>query len=84
MILFGYQTKPKLVARLSHKCEHCKHKTPHAIVKVVYWFNLYFIPLFPFSSNTFAICEECNSRTKLSRENSRELEQKMRKKEVQK
>jgi len=73
MIIFGYQTRPKLIGRVLHSCKHCKHKTPHALIKVTYWFDLFFIPIIPFSSQAYNICEECNFRTKLSKDESRKL-----------
>lgn len=59
MILFGYKTKSEVIARLIGKCEKCKRITPHSLVKTVYWFNLYFIPIFPFSTKKQTYCHAC-------------------------
>ena len=68
MIIFGYKSRPKVSGQFLQRCKQCKRKTIYGLVTVTQWFTLYFIPLIPFSSKSFAICGACGLRNELSRE----------------
>lgn len=74
MIIFGYKTRPKVMAKFQYKCEKCKHKTIHTVIKVTYWFDLYFIPIIPFSSKMIVTCAACGSGGELSKEGKEKME----------
>ncbi len=67
MIIFGWgHTKEKDYGETYPlKCSRCNNATYWRLFKVSEWFELFFIPVFPYKSNHYLLCPVCNDGLKL-------------------
>ena len=61
MIIFGwgYQTTKIFGPTFEHACPNCNNKEHWILNRVMTWFTLFFIPIFPYSIEYFLGCPVC-------------------------
>jgi hypothetical protein len=62
IILFGTRTSPTVMGQLAFACTRCGQHVPHQFVRTRQWFTLFFIPVIPLGTNTYATCGHCRFR----------------------
>jgi hypothetical protein len=59
IILFGWRTTTQRVAMLLLLCQVCRHRVAHPLDKLTQKFTLFFIPIFPLSTDYRLTCTAC-------------------------
>ncbi|MCL1848364.1 MAG: zinc ribbon domain-containing protein [Clostridiales bacterium] len=74
-LLFGLgkQTVKRLGKTQEQVCERCQKPSQRILVKVVNWFTLFFIPIFPYLTRYALICPLCDDAREVSRDEVGEL-----------
>ena len=74
-LLFGLgkQTVKKLGKIREQVCEHCQKPSERVLIKVVDWFTLFFIPIFPYLTRYALVCPLCDEAREVSRDEAGEL-----------
>ncbi|MCL2165811.1 MAG: zinc-ribbon domain-containing protein [Clostridiales bacterium] len=70
---FGKQTIKKMGKIKEHVCSHCHKPSQCILVKVVDWFTIFFIPIFPYLTRYALTCPLCDNARELSREELTEI-----------
>lgn len=62
MILFGWGhcTKKNHGATLPITCPNCNNQTVYELVNMKEWFTLFFIPIIPYKSKHYLLCNICS------------------------
>lgn len=67
MIIFGWSTYPKVIINnVRTKCDYCGVKTPQEIIRVSKTFNLFFIPVIPYSIKYYLHCFVCGGEPRIN------------------
>ncbi|WIG59952.1 MAG: hypothetical protein OJF49_002700 [Ktedonobacterales bacterium] len=66
MIIWGTRRRNAALGQMQYVCPGCHQPTYHGIVRSKYWFTLFFIPIFPFSTSTTARCQKCGFQEKVN------------------
>ncbi len=67
-LIFGSQSKNKVMGQQVYLCSRCKRQSYHTIVRSRRWFTLYFIPTIPMSEATTSRCNRCGYQELISKE----------------
>lgn len=69
-IIFGWgHTKTKdYGATLPQTCTNCNNKIYSHLVKISKWFDLFFIPIFPYDTSYYLLCPICNNGYELTKQ----------------
>jgi hypothetical protein len=67
MIIYGLIRKGIVLATKNDLCVTCSTMGSHAILRLVSWIDVFFIPLVPVWSTHRLVCERCGATRKLSR-----------------
>lgn len=61
MIIFGWgkQTIKQIGVAFKNLCNHCHNEDYWIITRIMTWFTLFFIPIFPYSIKYFLSCPIC-------------------------
>ena len=70
---FGKQTIKKMGKIKERVCSHCHKPSQCILVKVVDWFTIFFIPVFPYLTRYALTCPLCDNARELSREELSEI-----------
>ncbi len=62
MIIFGwgYETRKEYGPTVPIKCPNCNNSVFLHLVRSRIWFTLYFIPVIPYQSRYYLLCEICS------------------------
>jgi hypothetical protein len=67
LIIFGFRTRLKLLAREAVECPVCKTTTWFRVVSLRRWFTLFFIPILPLQLvGAFTECQNCGMSMRLT------------------
>jgi len=69
----GKQTVKKLGKTREQVCERCHKPSQRVLVKVVDWFTLFFVPIFPYLTRYALICPLCDDAREVSRDEAGDL-----------
>jgi hypothetical protein len=72
VLVYGWLRRPIVLAAKTDLCTTCRQVGTHAIVRVVQWVEIFFIPILPFWSGHQLVCLNCKASQKLSRKQVRE------------
>jgi hypothetical protein len=72
LIVWGFRPKAKIEAVVQLACGN-GHVTAHRIVRVVRWFTLFYIPIFPVRKRYFSVCAACGAQLRIPNEAAHEL-----------
>ncbi len=67
-LIFGSQSKNKVMGQQVYLCSRCKRQSYHTIVRSRRWFTLYFIPTIPMREATTSRCNRCGYQELISKE----------------
>jgi hypothetical protein len=67
VIIYGLVRKAILLASKNDLCVTCSTMGPHAIVRLVSWIEIFFIPVVPVWASHQLVCGRCHATRKLSR-----------------
>ncbi|HEX6797697.1 MAG TPA: zinc-ribbon domain-containing protein [Ktedonobacterales bacterium] len=73
MIIWGTRRRNNVLGQLQYVCPGCHQPTFHGLVRSKYWFTLFFIPVFPFSTSTTARCMKCGFQEKVNNKQADEM-----------
>ena len=74
IIIWGTRTKEKIMAIAApHNCESCNNTVQFQLIRVMRWFTLFWIPIFPFSIKYFLSCPVCNNGWQLKKEQAKAM-----------
>ncbi len=71
--IFGVQSKQKKIGEERIDCNICSSKVL-TIIKSYTYFHLFFIPIFKWNIEYYALCENCNAMYSLSNEKGEDIE----------
>ena len=57
---WGRQTKNDFGPTLPGRCPNCKNNGFHRLLHIRKWFTLFFIPVFPYESHHYLLCDVCS------------------------
>ena len=66
MIIYGLVRKAIILAMKNDLCATCSTMGPHAIVRLVSWIEIFFIPIVPIWVSHQLVCGHCQATRKLS------------------
>lgn len=72
-ILLGFKTKSSKLGQENRFCPNCNRQTIHSAMEISRWFDLFFIPLFPFSRQYLLRCNLCGMEYALAKEEVRPI-----------
>ena len=69
-LLFGLgkQTIKKLGKTREHVCGHCHKPSQRILIKVVDWFTIFFLPIFPYLTRYVLVCPLCDNAREVNRD----------------
>lgn len=69
-IVWGTKGMEKILgnSQRSYQCQHCNNVSNYKIFRRRKWFTLFWIPIFPYSSQYFIACPICNYGAKISKD----------------
>jgi hypothetical protein len=67
MVIYGWLRRPIILATKNDLCATCSRVGPHAIVRIVSWIEVFFIPIVPIWFSHQLICGNCGASRKLGR-----------------
>jgi hypothetical protein len=67
MVIYGWLRRPIILATKNDLCATCSRVGPHAIVRLVSWIEVFFIPIVPIWFSHQLICGNCGASRKLGR-----------------
>ncbi|MCL2036689.1 MAG: zinc-ribbon domain-containing protein [Oscillospiraceae bacterium] len=68
IIIWGTKGFTKIMGYTSETtCNHCNNRNAFQIMRVMTWFTLFWIPLFPVSSRYFIVCPICSNNAKIKK-----------------
>jgi zinc ribbon protein len=74
LIVYGYRRFFRQLAMVMLVCQSCGNPAAHALRKLVTWFTLFFIPLFPCAPTRYSIqCTFCGMQNRLSKQQALQL-----------
>ena len=61
-IIWGNRSFKKIIGGTGqlYRCGNCNNVNQYPIIKITKWFTLFFIPIFPYSTQYFIMCPICN------------------------
>jgi hypothetical protein len=68
MIIFGTRGMVKLLAVLFYACGYCRQEAAQRLVQRATWFTLFFIPIFPVSTERVIQCAYCGGMTRIDKD----------------
>jgi len=71
MIIFGWGNRyvKDFGSTIIQTCTICSKENYFNLVRVRYWFDLFFIPIFPYNTEYHLLCPNCQNGLKLEDEN---------------
>jgi hypothetical protein len=73
LIIFGFRTRVKALARLLLVCSVCGKPAAQTVYRRVRWFTLFFIPVVPVTRQHRMQCALCGSVSSISKEDADRL-----------
>jgi len=69
IIIWGTRASKKILGDTAvYSCNNCNNANPHQIVRVMKWFTLFWIPIFPFSIKHFITCPICSHDVQINKD----------------
>lgn len=70
IIIWGSRVMDKTLgySGIRYQCSNCNNASQYRIFRRRKWFTLFWIPIFPFSSEYYICCPICNFGQKISKE----------------
>lgn len=74
-IIWGTRGMEKILGYTGQKyqCGHCNNVSQYKVFRRQKWFTLFWIPIFPFSSEYYVCCPICNYGQKVPKEEAQRL-----------
>jgi zinc-ribbon family len=75
MIIFGWghQTAKNFGPTFKNHCSHCNNEEYWVLTRIMTWFTLFFIPVFPYSIKYFLSCPICQYGVTLDTKQSEQI-----------
>lgn len=75
MVIWGTNRRVQQLMTVSMNCRNCQRGTIHTLPRAQKKFSLYFVPLFPLSTQHYLQCNLCGATSEVSKERVSELQQ---------
>ena len=61
-VIWGSRTKKKVLGTTQERyaCANCRNASEYQVIRVMRWFTLFWIPIFPFSTKYYVMCPVCD------------------------
>jgi len=75
MIIFGWgrQTIKQIGVVFKNLCSHCNNEEYWILTRIMTWFTLFFVPVFPYSIKYFLSCPICKFGLTLDQQQTQQL-----------
>ena len=70
MIIWGSRATTAFVTAQPFVCAHCRREVVQRLFRIRKWFTLFFIPLFPYSTQHVYACSYCGRETLINTEDA--------------